>query len=202
MNNLYLVRHGKKETISGDPKLTDEGKKQAELTGIYFKSKNIKVIYTSNYIRTVETAEIINKHLNVEVIMDTRLRERANWGDLKMQDFKEFCDEWYESSKDRKIAKHNRFSSFDTGENVRKMLIEVDSKYKNQNIIFVSHGGAIADFLRNVFGDEYMSQFLTKDVYLLDSSVSECSITHVTIDENKFNLLSFADLAHLQISKN
>jgi len=197
MNIFYLIRHGQKEKIKGDPFLTTLGKEQAEKTGAFLKDKNVKTIYSSNYNRTKETSQIINQFLQVEIVFDEKLRERANWGDVENQEFDEFLKEWYEDSKNRWSSKHERTTSFQSGENLKNLMINLSKKYNNSNVVIVTHGGVIADFLRNIFSAKYIQQLIKDDPYLLDSYIKECSITKITLNDDKFDLIEFASLKHL-----
>lgn len=56
----FIVRHAEKEinsTMTGDPPLSAEGVKQAADLKAYLQNKNIRTIYSTNYVRTVATAE-------------------------------------------------------------------------------------------------------------------------------------------------
>lgn len=58
----YIVRHAEKEggntlSMTADPPLSAEGEKQAIDLKNYLQNKNIKTIYSTNYARTISTAE-------------------------------------------------------------------------------------------------------------------------------------------------
>ena len=56
----FIVRHAEKEggsTMMSDPPLSAEGGKQAADLKAYLQNKNIKTIYSTNYARTIATAE-------------------------------------------------------------------------------------------------------------------------------------------------
>lgn len=59
----FVVRHAEKEgtNMTSDPPLTTEGEKQALDLQQYLKNKNIKAIYSTNYARTLATAEPTRK---------------------------------------------------------------------------------------------------------------------------------------------
>lgn len=90
---IFLIRHGESEqNVNGcsavpDPDvcLTEKGKKQANETGKklkkYLKEHDISLdnarMWVSPYLRTMETSEIINKHLNIkDVFQDPRIVEK------------------------------------------------------------------------------------------------------------------------------
>ncbi len=74
---IYLVRHGEKEDETKDPPLTEKGERQINLLARRLKQEKVKVskIYTTNYLRTIKTADIISKKLCLPVVRDDRLNE-------------------------------------------------------------------------------------------------------------------------------
>jgi broad specificity phosphatase PhoE/predicted kinase len=66
VRNLFLIRHGEtyfnlENRIGGDSPLTEKGRSQARALAHYFRKKVIPVIFTSEKIRTIETAEPIKE---------------------------------------------------------------------------------------------------------------------------------------------
>ena len=88
--NLYIVRHAEKDTGSNPP-LTQGGKKRAGDLYSMLKNKKIDVIFTSNYKRTIMTADSLRQAIKIDTVMYTpdvsgeklfqRIEERA--GDAK-----------------------------------------------------------------------------------------------------------------------
>lgn len=83
MTTLIFVRHGEslgnaRSEFLGhtDLDLSEKGYAQAECAGRYIQ-KNFKpdIIYSSDLLRAYNTAETINKYLQVEIIKDKSLRE-------------------------------------------------------------------------------------------------------------------------------
>jgi broad specificity phosphatase PhoE len=85
MTLFYLIRHGKKEAISGDAPLSPSGLKQARATAQFLQERMIHRVYTSPLRQAKETAACIAAVHSLPVVEDGRLRERANWGDLPGQ---------------------------------------------------------------------------------------------------------------------
>ncbi len=61
VKNLFLVRHGEtyfnlEDRIGGDSHLTEKGLTQARALAEYFSNVRIPIIFTSNYLRTLQTA--------------------------------------------------------------------------------------------------------------------------------------------------
>lgn len=66
--NYYVVRHAEKAAEPRqDPPLTAEGQQRAERLKDLLKNKGIKEIYSSNYVRTQETARPTAEMLNLAV---------------------------------------------------------------------------------------------------------------------------------------
>ena len=67
-NDIYIVRHAEKSTAPpDDPYLTTEGKQRAEALKDLLKDKNIKAIFSTERIRTVETAKPLSQLMNVPI---------------------------------------------------------------------------------------------------------------------------------------
>jgi 2,3-bisphosphoglycerate-dependent phosphoglycerate mutase len=64
----FVSRHAERAgTMSNDPALTPEGEKQAQDLKNYLQGKNIKAIYSTNYIRTKSTAQPTSELFGVPV---------------------------------------------------------------------------------------------------------------------------------------
>lgn len=181
MTTFYLIRHGLKQHRYEDKFLSEEGKKQGELTGLYLKDKNINAIYTSPLLRTRQTAEIINQSLNVPMYIEDRLRERMNYGDKPGETFEEFQKEWDKTVLDKEYVPTHGDSSRKTSERVKAVLDEITTE---GNFVIVTHGGVIIDFLQTISNIAYLE-------------VSECSITEVRREGDKYVLLRVNDVSHL-----
>ena len=80
---FYIFRHGESSynalgRIQGrtnNSVLTEKGKAQAEKTGAYLADKKIEAVFVSPLKRARQTAEIVNKFLNVPLIEDEHFIE-------------------------------------------------------------------------------------------------------------------------------
>ena len=68
----FIVRHAEKESagtamMQSDPPLSATGEKQAQDLKRFLEDKNIKTIYSTNYARTVATAEPIRQALRINL---------------------------------------------------------------------------------------------------------------------------------------
>ena len=67
---LYLVRHAEKaQDGSRDPMLTDIGEQRSENLANWFSDKQIEDIWSSDYIRTRDTAKPILSKLDIDVTL-------------------------------------------------------------------------------------------------------------------------------------
>ncbi|PHE53611.1 histidine phosphatase family protein [Bacillus pseudomycoides] len=75
---LYVIRHGEAEGNRPEDPLTSTGKEQAnQLADFLIQQGEVKVdrLISSPYIRAQQTAEIIDRRLNIDFLTDDRLRE-------------------------------------------------------------------------------------------------------------------------------
>ena len=72
---MYLVQHGEKEPLPGDPGLTRRGQEQGRLAGRRLRGLGISALYSSPMRRARETAEGIASVTGLTVEFDARLRE-------------------------------------------------------------------------------------------------------------------------------
>lgn len=194
MLTFYIVRHGNKESVPFDPKLTEAGIQQAEHTAKFFQNIPLKKIVASPKTRTQQTAKIINSLHSLEIVSDERLRERLEWENDRT--FEQFWEEWDRTDLDRNLTPSKGLSANANGARSKQFLDELSEDITDGNILIVTHGGTIGDLLRNIFPEELMS-------YKVSTSgakyihVSECSITTITKQNGTYSLVSCADISHL-----
>jgi len=115
---VYLVQHGEKEPLPGDPGLTRTGREQAVHTGRWLRSLKISALYSSPMRRARETAEGIASITGLPIRCDTQLRERLNWdGSLP---FEAFLDLWARTMRDRDWAPADGESSRQAGTRLQR----------------------------------------------------------------------------------
>lgn len=148
MNNKYFIlRHGQalsneKRIISCFPEkfhnpLTLKGKKRVRATVGRLKKEKIDLIFSSDILRTRQTAEIIVKKLKIKPKYDKRLREYnvGIFNGKSIEGFKKF------------LSREKRFSikpaAGETYLQIKKrmynFLKDIDKKYSNKNILMISH---------------------------------------------------------------
>ncbi|MCA9916603.1 MAG: histidine phosphatase family protein [Anaerolineales bacterium] len=190
MTTFHFIRHGKRYRTMGDPGLMEDGRLQATQTAQTFASQPIDAIFTSPLRRTAETATILGTILNIPVHTDPRLRERMNWGDVPDQALETFIDLWNRCSQDRTYTPPGGDSSQTAGRRLESFIHTTAQTYPSGTIIAVSHGGVIADFLRNVFSASQLGA--VRQTFLANpysgGVIPECSITTVVLTEEGYRL--------------
>jgi isoleucyl-tRNA synthetase len=150
-NKYFVMRHGQSDhNITNiisykDQKsshLTEKGKDEVLESAEKLKSKNITKIISSQFVRTVETAKVVATVLNIsdnEIFIDERLQE-FNPGVYDGGVWKE-RDDWAEKQEVYYLASpENGESHLDAKKRFGDFIYETESKYKNENILIVTHG--------------------------------------------------------------
>jgi broad specificity phosphatase PhoE len=152
MTVVYLVRHGQvdRRTNLTDPPLSSQGWREAMQVAAYLHARPIARVYASPLRRAQETSAPLAAALGLPVIVEPRLRERANFGDLPGQTFEEFVALWEQCSRDRDCLPPVGDSSRQAGQRVEEFVAAVHADLPHGEVVAVGHGGLIADFLLNI----------------------------------------------------
>ena len=154
----FFVRHGetdynKERRIQGQKEsspLNILGREQARIAGEVLRDKNIEIIFSSDLLRTQETAEIIAKELpnKQEIVLDKRLRERdlGEAEGLTYEETKERFPDIYHYAK--KPANNENYQEAE--ERIWEAVSEHISKHPHKNVLIVSHGGTLRALLRRI----------------------------------------------------
>ena len=156
---LFVVQHGEKHRIDGDPSLTDTGRAQAKSVAAFFRERGtVTAVYTSPLLRAIETAAPIAHESGVPVRVDDRLQERMNWTTDQWPELDDFLDEWHRATTDRGYQPRSGDSSFGTAERMVAFLSDIQLSPPGVEVVAVSHGGATVDLLRTLIGDTRLSR--------------------------------------------
>ena len=148
---IIFLRHGQaenntKKILAGRSpgvNLTEVGIQQAEQAGKILKALNISTIYSSPIDRAIQTAEIVTKQCDLEVIPDDRLIE-LDMGKFTMMPYDEIFAKhgnvflkFYEGSEE---VSENGVETF---AQVQKRMFEmvdfVLDNHKDENVVLVTH---------------------------------------------------------------
>lgn len=142
--NIYIIRHGttvwnEKQIIQGlsNNRLSKNGIRLVEQSALSFSKVKLDIIYSSPLMRTMQTANIINKYYKVKIIKDRRLIE---------SDEGIFTRKYKSTLSKEEIYAHNyRLDQFgiETWQSVHdRMLNFINNIKKNckfENILIVTH---------------------------------------------------------------
>jgi broad specificity phosphatase PhoE len=155
-NRYFILRHG--QTIHQIEKpgityfwpedkppasLTDLGKKQIKNVAEKLKGKKFDLIFSSDVLRTRQTAEIVAKELGLKVKTDPRLRD-INWGIYQGKPMKEAWA-YYEHQMEKRFEKAppGGESWLELQKRMVNFLEEIEKIYRDKNILIVSHGDSL-----------------------------------------------------------
>ncbi len=158
------MRHGEsnyniKGLLNSDPKklvyLTKRGKKQAEDIVKQLKNEDIEIIFTSEFLRAKQTANVINKSLNIPIKIDKRINERKTGFEGKLEsDFQRLIE------KDKFNLKPKGGESFQEEKNRVFSFLEYLKKTKYENVLIISHGEPImicAGYFKKLSNEEILN---------------------------------------------
>ncbi|RDI41239.1 histidine phosphatase family protein [Falsibacillus pallidus] len=163
MKNIYIIRHAKAEGQPFSAPLTQEGREQAEALVDFFEGKDIDCIFSSPYLRTLETIRPLALKRGIDITEDERLSERVLSGD-DLPDWKEKLEQSFD---DFSYVLPGGESSIDAYERAASILEQITASSED-NIVIVSHGNLTTLLLRYFdgrFGFKELMELTNPDVY-------------------------------------
>lgn len=183
---IYLIRHGEttgdiEDRYGGsyDDHLSEKGISQAEELAEKISSFGVEKIYTSTLIRAKETAEILNKKLNVSIDEVLGIKERNIYGKLSgmvKAEAREKFPELAEALRDYRNTIEGA-ESYEEATERMKIAFEEITASESEVVAVITHGGTIKTFFR---------EFLKREV----ESVGDCGFAELEISNGEIKLLS------------
>jgi isoleucyl-tRNA synthetase len=149
-NSYWVMRHGEAESnatgivssrFDNPTYLTEKGKEEVKAAAKDLKEKTIDIIFSSDFARTKETAEIVADALGIskeKIIYDERLRE-INTGDFDGKPISEYRG-YFSSLLERFIKRApNGENTTDVKRRAMDFLAETDAKHAGKNILIITH---------------------------------------------------------------
>lgn len=149
-NKYFILRHGetvyqtkKKDFVYPSfpekplIKLTKRGQNQIKTAAKKLKKAKIDLIFSSDIFRARQTAEIAAKELERKVNFDKRLRD-INLGTYHGKTKEEFYCDFPRKRFYQRIKEGEGWN--DVKRRIVTFIKEIDKKFKNKNILIVSHG--------------------------------------------------------------
>lgn len=201
ITTVYLIRHSvrfnndslidtyntiqsnllKKEKII----LSVTGEKRAEILSNEKELQNIDVVYTSNCVRTLQTAKYLLEKQNLKVNIDERLDEKRVGipNDLDVKDWfeRQYIDENYKTVGGE--------SQKEVKDRMTKCFYEIVNKNKSKRIAIFSHGYAITFFLLNwckfISVDEnHIFNFTFNNKTIFNKKINSPEVFKMTLNKN------------------
>ena len=196
---LYLIRHGRQDSplCNVDVPLCEAGRSQARLLGARLEQYGIDALYSSDLIRAVQTAEIINEHLHLKHMIIPQLRE-INFGALegmKEEDiqaqYKDFLTERRQMSSDLAYPEgENGQMVYNRAYPVIQSILQTEAK----QVAIVTHGGLIRAVLAGILGIDMAKKLM------FAKELENTSITQIDYhkDYEYFTVERMNDYAHIE----
>jgi 2,3-bisphosphoglycerate-dependent phosphoglycerate mutase len=197
---ITIVRHGETEwnksmQLQGhqDSPLTTNGLEQAELLAETINKRQFELIITSDLGRAKKTASILNKHMQLKVVEDKSLRERA-FGvmegmkrEIAQEKYPELWQAYITRNKDFTVAQGESLVQFN--ERVIESLNNIANSFIGKHILIIAHGGILDCILRKIFNVELDE----KRSFIIPNT----SVNTFTIEENSWILEEWGNVEHL-----
>ncbi len=196
MTTLYLIRHSKPLKVNNDLNdddlqiqnektcLSIEGEKIAGEIANKKEFENIDVLFSSNYVRAIQTAKYIASKNNLDINIVSNLGERrfgiSSWSELPENfERKQFLDENY------KIG--NGESQKEVTDRMYTAVMDIVVNNKDKKIAIVSHATAISYLLKKwcdieIVGDKLRYSFNNR--IILDGYLDYCETFKLEFDNN------------------
>ena len=196
---VLLVRHGQTDwNVDGRWQgvlpvgLNAEGWSQARALAASLKGRPIAAIYSSDLPRAFETASVVGNAVGLVPHSDTRLRE-FNLGIFQGLTREQIEERYPEQWQEFRIDYWNYV--IPQGESRRALQVRVHQAFAaiatqsaGQEVMLVSHGGAIRMLLMALFPN---------DAAMRDVHIENASLTTLEHNADGWRLAGVADIAHL-----
>lgn len=196
MTTIYLIRHSKPLKINNEfnndnlqiqnekSSLSIEGENIAKEKLNNKEFDNIDILFSSNYVRAIQTAKYLSAKNNIEINIISDLGERKfginSWNELPENfERKQFLDENY------KIG--NGESQKEVRDRMYSFIMKILEENSNKRIAIVSHATAISYLLKNwcdiqIVEDKLRYSFNEK--IILDGYFTYCEIFKLDFDDD------------------
>lgn len=173
MKRIYFIRHCSAEGQHPDAPLTNLGLQQANELSSFLQNTNESFcgIWSSPYLRAIDTIKPFSNYLNLEINIDDRLKERV----LCAEPTEDWMDALKQSFDDPEFYLPGGESASTLLQRANAVLTPLINNPKLTNIIIVSHGNILSHLFHQFNGDFGFEDWKTlgnPDVYALDINSS------------------------------
>ena len=198
MTTLYLLRHSKPLRVNNDNSndslqvknekscLSQEGEKIAKEK---LKDLKVDIVYSSNYVRAIQTAKYISEDINIIDELGERVYGINSWDELpENYERKQFLDE------NLKIGYGE--SQKEVRERMTKAINKILDENKGKKIAIVSHATAISYYLKKycdikIENDKLVYRF--NNNIFLNGYFNYCETFKLEFDDNN-NLINIKNI--------
>jgi len=215
MTTVYLIRHSvrlpmrtienyntnQNKTIRNEKIiLSVEGEQRAKILSEKEELQNIDVVYTSNCVRTLQTAKYLIEKQNLKVNIDERLDERR----VGIPNDKEIVNWFQEQFYNEEYKTIGGESQKEVRNRFNDAFEEIITQHKNKRIAIYSHGYAITFFLLKycklieVTQDEKIT-LEYKGKIIFNKKLNAPEVFKLTINDNEIlniELIEFEDIKY------
>ena len=162
-NHFFVMRHGQSIAnvdglIVSHPEngltnygLSDKGRQQV-IDGIQASNLNVRIhLYSSDFRRARETAEVVHQTLNCDhkIVFDKRLRER-HFGDFELGPDTHYPDIWAMDKCGHGHAEHNVETVQSVVQRALAVVFDFEKNFDNETCLIIAHGD-ILQILQTAF---------------------------------------------------
>ena len=196
MTTVYLIRHSKPLKVNNALNkdilqiqnekncLSIEGEKIAQDKFKNEEFNNLDIIYSSNYVRAIQTAKYLAEKNNLEINVFSELGERkigvSSWDELPEKfELKQFLDENY------KIGDEE--NQIEVIKRMKAALKKILKKKKNKRIAVIGHATSIAYYLKDLCDITYEEEkfkYSFNNKTLLHGFYDYCETLRLDFDED------------------
>jgi probable phosphoglycerate mutase len=155
-NQYFIMRHGQsKANLQGiiishpengvheDYALTELGRAQANTSAMNSLLTSQTILYTSDFSRARETAEIVQKILEVpEIHVSEKLRER-HFGNYEKTHSANYHEVWKFDRNDPDHMENGVESVHSVLKRATSLILEIEKIYQDKDILLVAHGDTL-----------------------------------------------------------
>ena len=196
MTTIYLIRHSKPLKVNNNLNtdnlqlqnekncLSIEGEELAKDKFNNQEFNNIDILFSSNYVRAIQTSKYIAEKNNIDINVMSNLGERKvginSWDELPEQfERKQFLDENYKigTGENQKEVSNRMYSA----------IMNIIDNYKDKTIAIVSHATAISYLLKkwtNIQIVDDKLRYTFNDKILLDGYFNYCETFKLVFNDN------------------
>ncbi|NLF54218.1 MAG: histidine phosphatase family protein [Thauera phenolivorans] len=201
---ICVIRHGEtawnaERRLQGhlDVPLNETGLAQADAAARHLADERFAALYTSDLLRTRQTATPLARSLAREMIREPRLRER-HYGCFQGLTYEEAALR-HPHDYARHKARDPDFALPGGGESliafrhrIAAALAEIAARHAGERVAVVTHGGVLDIIHRFASGQPLEAA--------RDFPIPNAALNWIEFDDGRWRLLSWADQAHLQFA--